>query len=280
MDHATIEKNGLVERYHRGLLSPEEEERFEEHVVACAECTEQLELARGFQRGLKTMAAEDAARALVGVGLFAWLARRGRLAQWGIALAAVLVAGLPALGFLAQNRTARQVAAEWRQRWEGERQTAADLERRLAESETRRGEERRELESRLAQARPPEGPRGLAGPVANAAVLLLTAVRGEAGEPAATLDLGRTGEILSLAVDVGAGSPFPSYRATLTGPGGKTLFRQGGLQPNALEVLMITFPSSFFSPGEYRLRVEGMRADGGASEVGTYSFRVLPARAQ
>lgn len=33
--------------------------------MACAECTEQLEFARGFQRGLKTMVAEDAVQAAI-----------------------------------------------------------------------------------------------------------------------------------------------------------------------------------------------------------------------
>ena len=102
MDHVYIEENGLVESYHRGLLDPEEEARFEEHFAGCPRCVEQLELARGFQRGLKTMAAEDLERtaqmqAVAAVGLFAWLARRGRAAQWGLALAALLLAAaLPA----------------------------------------------------------------------------------------------------------------------------------------------------------------------------------------
>jgi len=61
MDHTTIESQGLVERYHRGLLPPDEEAEFEEHFVDCSQCMEQLELARGLQRGLKTMATEDAA---------------------------------------------------------------------------------------------------------------------------------------------------------------------------------------------------------------------------
>src|SRR5438270_383029 len=91
MDHSYIEAQELVERYHRGLLPPEEEERFEEHFVACPECREQLELVRGFQKGIKALAAEDAARRVVVAGLFGWLARRGRLAQWGLALAALLV---------------------------------------------------------------------------------------------------------------------------------------------------------------------------------------------
>src|SRR3954454_21679209 len=105
MDHTYIENNSLVERYHQGLLPPEEEARFEEHFVGCPECTEQLELARGFQRGLKAMAAEDAARAVLRAGLFAWLARRGRLARWGTALAVLAFAALlPALWMLAGGR--------------------------------------------------------------------------------------------------------------------------------------------------------------------------------
>ena len=57
MDHDYIAEGGLVERYHQGSLPPDEEARFEEHFVGCPECTEQLELARGFQRGLKAVVA-------------------------------------------------------------------------------------------------------------------------------------------------------------------------------------------------------------------------------
>ena len=265
MDHSYIADHGLVELYHQGLLPPDEEARFEEHFVACPECTEQLELARGFQRGLKSMVAEDAARtALVQAGLFAWLARRGRLAQWGLALAALLVVFvlgvLPVLWLREESTSLRQTAAALRERRDRE---TADLQQRLAESDAKR----RELESKLAQAKPAGISPG------NLAVVLLTAVRGP-GEPPATIDLSRTGPVLALAVDPGAASHFASYRATLT-RAGATVFRQDGLQPNALETLMITFPASFFTPGEYRLRVEGIQADGTASEIGGYPFRVV-----
>ena len=59
--------------------------------------------------------------------------------------------------------------------------------------------------------------------------------------------------------------------------GGK-VFEQAGLKPNALEALMITFPSAFFAPGEYRLRVEGVKPDGSAAEVGGYGFQVVGKR--
>ncbi|MFL6260603.1 MAG: zf-HC2 domain-containing protein [Thermoanaerobaculia bacterium] len=270
MDHAYIESNGLVERYHRGLLPPDEEARFEEHFVGCSECTEQLELARGFQRGLKAMAAEDAARAVLGAGLFAWLARRGRLAQWGTALALVMVALLPALWLLAGGRSDRR---EQEARLEAARRARQELEHRLIESESRRSAERRELEARIAQAKPPEPSRGLAGPLVNTPVFLLAAVRSNDAKPA-TIDLSRTGDALALAVDLGEGLRFDTYRATITRAGGGKVFEKAGLKPNALETLMITFPSSFFAPGDYRLRVEGVKPDGSAAEVGGYAFRV------
>lgn len=271
MDHIYIESNGLVERYHQGLLPPDEEARFEEHFVECPACMEQLELARGFQKGLKAMVAEDAARAVVSAGLFAWLARRGRLAQWGVALAALAVAAaLPALWLLAGGQGERQ---EWRARLDAQRRSNQELEHRLDESESRRSAERRELEAKIAQVKPPEAPRGLAGLLVNTPVFLLSALRSDDGKPA-TIDLARAGDALALAVDVGADLRFATYRATITKAGGGTVFRQSGLKPNALEALMITFPASFFAPGDYRLRVEGVKPDGSASEIGGYPFRV------
>jgi len=271
MDHAYIENNSLVERYHQGLLPPDEEARFEEHFVECLACMEQLELARGFQKGLKTLAAEDAARAVVSAGLFAWLARRGRLVQWGVALAVLaLAAALPALWLLAGGQGERQ---EWRARLDAQRRSNQELEHRLDASESRRIAERRELEARIAQVKPPEAPRGLAGPLVNTPVFLLSALRSDDGKPA-TIDPARAGDALALAVDVGADPRFASYRATITKAGGGTVFRQSGLEPNALEALMITFPASFFAPGDYRLRVEGVKPDGSASEIGGYPFRV------
>ena len=264
MDHTYIEENGLIEQYHQGLLPPEEEARFEEHFVACPQCTEQLELARGFQRGVKSMVAEDAARAvLVQAGLFAWLARRSRLAQWGLALAAILILGLPTFWFASEGRSLRQTVAALQQRWQSRERDAADLQKRLAESDAKR----RELESKLAQAKPSVISPG------NLAVVLLTAVRGP-GEPAATIDLSRTGDLVALAVDPGPDAHFASYRVTLTRTGA-TVFRQAGLQPNALESLIITFPATFFTAGEYRLRLEGVKPDGSAAEIGGYPFRVV-----
>jgi hypothetical protein len=274
MDHDYIADNGLLDRYHQGSLPPDEEARFEEHFLSCPECTEQLELARGFQRGLKTVVAEDVARAaVVQAGLFAWLARRGRGAQWGLALAALLVLGiLPVLWFRAESTGLRQSLTALQNRGRAQERNAADLRRRLADSEAHRSD----LEAKLAQAQRPEARHGLAASVANLSVVLLTAVRGP-GEPAATIDLAKTGDLVALAVDPGADARFATYRVTLA-KAGAMVYRQAGLKPNALETVMITFPASFFAPGEYRLRLEGVKTDGTAAEIGGYPFRVVGKR--
>lgn len=271
MDHQYVEAKGLIDLYRRGTLPPDEEARFEEHFFGCPECAAQLEAARGLQLGLKAMAAEDAARTAVQAGLLAWLARSGRLARIGAGLAILLAAGLPALWLLGENRELRQARAGAEQRLEEVRQA---VEARLAESERRGERERRELEDRLAAAQKPEEPSAAAPRPVIPAVFLLTAVRGDPAESATTIDLKTVGESFSLAVDPGASASYETYGVTITDARGRRTFRQEGLRPNALEVLMITFPASSFSPGSYRLTLEGLRPDGAAADLGGYPFRI------
>jgi Putative zinc-finger len=266
MDHTYIEERGLIDLYHRGQIPPEEEVEFEEHFVACADCQKKLALARGFQRGLKVVVAEDAARAIAQAGLTVWLRRR-----WRAAALLMLVAVLPVLGYVAGvagSREARVAVASWKERWEGERQSASKLERLLAESERRRQEERRELEEKLAQVRPPETP--APSPLVNTPLILLTAVRGEEETP--VIHTGRSAYV-SLAVDAGDDPRFASYQVAITGP---RAFRQAGLKPNALEALLLTFPASYFPTGSYQLQLEGVLPDGKAVELGRHPFRVAP----
>jgi hypothetical protein len=287
MDHAYVAEHGLVDLYRRGLLDPEEEARFEEHFFGCPECTEEIELARSFARGMKEMAAEDAARGAIVLGFFAWLARRGRLVQAGLALAALLVvataAAVPALWLQVRaERTAGLVAA-YRQQLEHERQRTTALGHRLAANETERASERRQLQARL-EAAERAGRAGKAAPwnevLFNTPVFLLRTFRDEPGSPAAVIDLAKTDGPVSIAVDVGAGDNpgLLSYSVRITGDGGRAVFEKGGLHPNALEALLITFPPGFFSPGTYRLNVFGVAKDGQESALGSHSFWVLARR--
>ncbi len=275
MDHTHIEERGLIDLYHRGQIPPSEEAEFEEHFVGCRQCQDRLEAARGFQRGLKTVVAEDAARTVVQAGLLAWALRRRGLV---VALLA-LIAVLPAVGFFAGEREAREAYATWKDLWEGERKTASELERRLAESERRHQEERRNLERQIAEARPTDAPPIVPAPpspLVNTPLLLLTAVRGEADVP--VLRAGADGYV-SLAVDAGNDSRFDGFRATITDAAGQRVFRRDGLKPNALEAILLTFPVSFFQAGEHTLVLEGLRPGGSGEagdtgELGAYPFRV------
>ncbi len=287
MEHSYIEEHSLIERYHGGRLPTEVEARFEEHFVDCAQCMEQLEAARGFERGLKAMVTEDLARARA-VGMFAWWARRGRLARLGLAAMALLVAAaLPSLWFRGESRQLRQVAEQargasedWRERYENEQRQASVLEQRLVDGESRWGEERRRLEERIEEALSAagsgaaQGVARLAEPLINTPVFILSVLRGEGAEPSAIIDPGRVGTDLALAIDVDDDPRIESYRVTVNRVGGEQLWRRDGLVPNALEVLMVTFPVSFFEVGDYRLNAEGVTSAGDTVPVGSYLFRV------
>lgn len=287
MDHATIEEQSLIERYHQGDLTPEVEARFEAHFMACPQCQFELEVARGMRVGLRTMAAEDAAGAMAAaqLGVLAWLARRSRGMQAVLLLTAVLIAaGLPSALLLTANRQLRTAAEEargtstdWQTRYASEQALVAETQAQLADSERRWDARHRELEDRLATlaATLGEHTSPLARPLVNTPVFLLQALRGESGEPTVTIDLRRTGEVLAIAVDVDEDPRWGSYRVTVTGAGGERLFRRADLVPNSLETLLITFPANLFAPGDYGFTVEGLTADGMAVAVGEYSFRVV-----
>lgn len=121
-------------------------------------------------------------------------------------------------------------------------------------------------------------PGGLTSPRGDTPLILLRGFRGDPGEPVATIDLARVAGFLVLAVEVDDDPRFAGYRVTVSDAAGVPLFRQAELKPNAFESLMITFPASFFAPGDYRLRVERVDDAGAGVEVGGYSFRVVGER--
>lgn len=101
MKHPRIDDDKVVDRYLVGRLSSEDEAAFEEHLFECESCLEQVQAGEELRRGLRAVAAEDAARATVSLGLLAWL--RGRGAQVaGLGLLVLLVV-LPSLTVLWQK---------------------------------------------------------------------------------------------------------------------------------------------------------------------------------
>lgn len=93
LDHRTIDADSLVERYVTGRLPEAEADRFEEHLLECAECIERVEAAERLQAGLVRVAMEDAVAAGAAAGILAVVARamRRRPLGWAAAAAAAFV---------------------------------------------------------------------------------------------------------------------------------------------------------------------------------------------
>jgi len=92
MEHSFIEKNDLIDRYVRGTMPLAERGEFEEHFLDCAECLEQLDLARSFREGIKVAAAQPTAAARPS---------RSRWFSWrpaaALAAAVLLVSAIPSV---------------------------------------------------------------------------------------------------------------------------------------------------------------------------------------
>jgi Putative zinc-finger len=310
MDHTEITDRGFVELYHRGQLSPEDEERFEEHFFACEQCQRDLELARSMGRGFTAMEKEDAAETALAptVPLPAGPSaaapdlsrsnvtsiadrRAGGVRRWlplarAAAVTAVLM-GLPLLWLGGENDRLAEQARSLRQRVDEAERTAAAAGERLTQSERRLAEERELARRQSEEAEPGRskepvapGPGQLAETVPPSgttrfatAVLLLSAVRGET-DASPLLDLGTAAGPVALAVDVEDDPRFASYRLTLRDSKGRILLTQGDVRRNALETLLVTLPAGFLHPGRHTLAVEGLAAGGATAEVGRFAFLV------
>lgn len=294
MDHRTVDEQQVVERYLMGRLSAEEAARFEEHYLGCQECLDRLEEGERFHRALKAVATEEAARAAVGAGVLAALARLGRWRLAAAVLALLALLALPA-AFLAwqgrslESRLARaeaELAESRRQLAEGRErgdEASAELEEQLAQLQRRAAAETAALEDQLASAEA-AGER-LARelerwrrPQVNPPVLHLSLLRsgGTGGGPDVRFTLGREPEWIVLALEVD-GVPGQRYGAALLGPGGGEAWRGESLEAGADGTVTLSFPSTFFDPGIYRLRLAPLEPGGEPGPPVELAFQVLAA---
>lgn len=302
MDHQSIEERSVAEAYVLARLAPAEEASFEEHLLTCGECRERVRWAEELHGSLRAMAAEDHGRA-AGLGLLAWLARRGRAARLGLTAVLLLAVALP-VGLLVDEARLRQRLADasaavahgqrrapapaaeaspgagpgsaGRQAgWTAERERlAAELRQRdvqLRQLNAELGKERRQgedLRTRLAE---------LSRPQVNTAIFSLGLVRGEAGTNRVLLGPRPSWIVLSIEL------PAPSdavqagttYRAALVDGRGRTVWSGEGLRPTANDTLALGLFSSLLAPGEYRLVLQGAGETPQRSEI---PFRVARQR--
>ena len=273
MDHHLAEEQGLAESYVMGRLAPEEEERFEEHLLECRECREQVAWAEDLRGSFRELAAEEETRtatAAVSLGLFVWLARRGRAVQWGLAaLLAVLAVGLPAWLLLQQGELRRELAQARAAAatpppapvLSAEDPALATERDRLREELQAERRQREELAGRLAQ---------LNRPQVNTAIFSLGFGRGEEG--AGPVTVGTEPAWIVLAVE----PPDPdveTWSAALSDAGGRTVWKGEGLRPAADGTLVLSLRSDLLEPGAWRLALEG-RPPGGRAASHEIPFRV------
>jgi Putative zinc-finger len=280
MDHQQIAKYDVVARYVLGRLAPEEEENFEEHLIECPECRREVEREEDFRASLQTVAAEEAVRAIVRVGVIAWLARRSTL-RGLLAAALLLLAVLPLWLFHERSRLQEEIG-ELRVALASPRPAPpAPVPASSTPAPNTGAAERAALQADLAaqqeaNARLSDRLDRLTRPQINVPIFSLGLLRGEEGT-ANRVELGREPRWIVLAVEL---PPLPadsakSYRATLAAAGGKTVWDGEGLIPNADGTVTISLYSDRLAPGSYRLRLTAVDAQGKAAPAGEIPLQVV-----
>src|SRR5882762_8203523 len=103
MDHGYIEEHQIVSQYAMGKLDPADRVEFEEHLVDCPQCLNELELTDDFRHTLRRVVAENETVAAAQRTVAPWLFGFGGRRQTAILTAGALVlAGFTVLIFLAK----------------------------------------------------------------------------------------------------------------------------------------------------------------------------------
>lgn len=257
MDHDYIERHQVVDRYVQGRLPQAEVDGFEEHYLDCDECLRRLDLAERFQRGLRQVAAEEAAGLTVLAALL-----RSRRAVYGTLLALLIVAcgllGWRALRLGRSLEETRGRLAELQARGERTAQQAAAARSESEALRARLAEERAARARAEAAGRAGKTPQipGTPPAAAGAWLVALSPMRSGpgAGQPSQEITHPPSGWlVLALELELEDGQV---YRAVLERQGGPVVWTGEDLRPGPEGGLAIGLDSSRLAPGVYRLRVE------------------------
>src|SRR4051812_37104317 len=96
MDHPYIHEHQVVALYAMERLDPADRAAFEEHMLDCRECQDELELTTDFKRALTHVSVAEQPRPQRRFSAFTW--------PVFTAAACLLIAGLPGLWLWNQNR--------------------------------------------------------------------------------------------------------------------------------------------------------------------------------
>jgi putative zinc finger protein len=292
VDHHYIEEAGITDRYLLGKLTPEEQDRFEEHFVDCPECLDRLETTRNFRCALKTAVAEDAARsrAHVQAGLLAWLVSRSHWQLAALLLAMILLPAVLATTFFVPKirraqeelEQAKKASSDWHDRFEEQQQAASRLEKELQEANAYLTKQRRQLETRQeGESQTPLGGEreatGSSPPQVPPPVFALSIVRSAdpgLSEPENRISIPRSARSFVLSLELENGSGVQSYRATITTADQRVIWTRSNLKPHTKDTLRINLNSNLVGAGDYQLTLEGLTREGNYVPAGRYGFRM------
>lgn len=291
MDHKYIEEFDFVDRYLTGRLTTNETAQFEEHFVGCTKCSEELwtteDFIEGFRREQTYQSAMRHRSGAVGrsvpplLGLPRWV-------SFATAFLLILtIAG--AVTFFNRMRLSRietdQAKIELsqrEQRLDEERQSASLAESKHKETERELNAQLTKLQEKLQNEGNQESTKranqydASRRPKVNVAILALRTPRASEASSGSSneLTLSPTPSSFLLTIALEGKPAYKEYRITILNDQNRRVSKARGLTPDRYNSLSVEFDSTTFSDGGYLFKLEGISADGRASVVGDYPFRV------
>jgi hypothetical protein len=268
MDHPFIDEQEIVAQYAMRKLSGATQLEFEEHLVGCQICQDELETTDAFRDGLKAVASDPSGQRLLG-NRPRWLANPLRPAL-AAAAALLVVAATVAVVFVRESRVAnadlqqaRRSVEALRRQLDQERQTRIDAERAAGRAKSPAD-------------RPSDAPTSLV------TVFALNAVRGaglpNSSAPPNQIEISGQSPSVVLSLDVDADADARRYTAVLRDRDGRGVW-QAALSPvGTAGTLGVIVPSAVFKAGDYTLELQGLSEQGRPVLSRTYRFRVTIAR--
>ena len=247
MNHQDIAQQQVVERYVAGRLSDEEVARFEEHMIDCRDCIDEVALVGDLRKGLEEAAAD-------GVWKHAPLPQRLAPGLWeriqsalsfpapAWALAGLLLAAVPS--------------------WMVIRSSQVEMANLRAANQSLRTD----LESRQ-----PAKPSAI-----GVAALALSLTRGvdDGSGPLPRVRLNADQQALVLALEYAHDPAIQSFRATLVGVDGTAVATTASIEAPESDTIGVEFPSAGLGAGRYAVNLEGTNAAGRSATLGHFRFEV------
>jgi hypothetical protein len=258
MEHHDAVEQDLASRYLSGGLAPDQRDAFEEHFLDCPECLDALESADGLQRGLRSVAAQDAVKTAV------QRSSRSRGALTSVVGIAATVA--IAVGGIDLVRTRRELARVSK--------VAVDLN-----GQSDRAQSRIDSLSRRVDELEHAPPAVTAGQ-SSAAVFTLTTLRGGGtSAPPNRVALSRATDWIVLSLELDDSDVTGRFRATLRDGQRRERWRDDRLIASTPETLGIALRAALFDEGDYTLEVDRQPPNSTAwTPAGRYAFRVIKSR--